>query len=369
MPLDTAFVAEDSKCEGERDAEATFLVSTGWEVPVPREPSEDSGPRHAVDHAGQQDAVAVPEEERAADPPPVQRGGHAALPAAETASGHAWQYRLASHVLTIVALLSLSFLVELTLLGGLRHDRDQAENLERLRQQLAEGVAPVAPVDEANRLWASGTPVAILEIPRLGLREVVVEGTSSGTLRSGPGHRRDTVLPGQVGTSVILGRLAAYGGPFGSIDQLRTGDEVVATTGQGRHVYRVLGVRRAGDPLPPPPPAAGQGRLTLTTADGPAHWPTDVLRIDAQLTSPPQPTPAQLPSRSLPANEAAGVGDTSALFAVVLWSAALVTMAVGTVWVRYRTGLWQAWVIGVPVLATLGLGLFDELATLLPNLA
>lgn len=94
-----------------------------------------------------------------------------------------------------------------------------------------------------------------------------------------------------------------------------------------------------------------------------------MLRVDAQLTSPPQPTPAQLPPGSLPANEAAGVGDTSALLGVVLWLAALVASAVGTVWVRCRTGLWQAWVIGVPMLATLGLALSDELAALLSNLA
>jgi hypothetical protein len=199
------------------------------------------------------------------------------------------------------------------------------------------------------------------------LNEVVVEGTSSRTLRSGPGHRRDTVLPGQVGTSVILGRLAAYGGPFGLLDELRTGDEVVVTTGQGRHTFTVLGVRRAGSPLPPSL-LAGQGRLTLTTADGAKYRPTDVLRVDAQLTSAAQSTPIQLPPRSLPANEAIGVGDISALAWVVLWSAALVAGAVGTVWVRYRTGLWQAWIIGVPVLVTLGLNLLDDVTALLPNL-
>jgi hypothetical protein len=52
----------------------------------------------------------------------------------------------------------------------------------------------------------------------------------------------------------------------------------------------------------------------------------------------------------------------------VLWSAALVAGAVGMVWVRYRTGLWQAWIIGVPVLVTLGLNLLDDVAALLPNL-
>jgi hypothetical protein len=61
-------------------------------------------------------------------------------------------------------------------------------------------------------------------------------------------------------------------------------------------------------------------------------------------------------------------GDPSALWGVVGWSVLLVGAAVGTVWVRFRIGLWPAWVIGVPVLVTLGLTASDELATLLPNL-
>ena len=37
-----------------------------------------------------------------------------------------------------------------------------------------------------------------MQIPAIGLHDVViVEGTDSGDLRDGPGHRRDTPLPGQ----------------------------------------------------------------------------------------------------------------------------------------------------------------------------
>ena len=331
------------------------------------EPPDSSHQRLRVDRVDHRGAAAVLEGRPRVQERPAQRVERAQPPLAGAVAGNALQYRLASQVLAIIAVLSLSFLMELTLLGGLRHDRDQAESFSVLRQQLAEGIAPVAPVDEANRPLAAGTPVAILEIPKLGLNEVVVEGTASRTLRSGPGHRRDTVLPGQIGTSVVLGRLAAYGGPFGSLEELRAGDEVVVITGQGRHTFTVVGVRWAGSPLPPPL-SAGQGRLTLTTADGPRYRPSDVLRVDAQLTSAVQSTPVQLPPRSLPADEAIGAGDTSALGWVVLWSAALVAGAVGTVWVRYRTGPWQAWIIGVPVLMTLGLNLLDDAAALLPNL-
>jgi LPXTG-site transpeptidase (sortase) family protein len=316
----------------------------------------------AVSHRRYRVDERLPREERAR--PPV--GGSA--PHDHT------EYRLVGQILGIVAVLALSFLIELTVLGGLRHDRDQARLAALFRLELAQGkdaqgqdlVAPVGPFDDAGLPLAAGAPVALLEIPRLSLREVVVEGTTSGTLMSGPGHRRDTPLPGQAGTSVIAGRRATYGGPFGSIGELSAGDHIFVTTGQGKSSFTVLGVRRAGDPIPPAL-TRGHGRLTLVTTDGPALAPIDALRVDADLVSETQPRPPQLPSRALPPADAIMAGDTSALWGVVGWSILLVGAAIATVWVRFRTGLWPAWVIGVPVLVTLGLFAADDIAAMLPN--
>lgn len=270
-------------------------------------------------------------------------------------------------VRAIVAVLALSFLIELTFLGNLRHDRDQVQLAAEFRIALAQQKAPVGPADDVNTPLALGTPVALLEIPRLGLREVVGQGTSSVPLMSGPGHRRDTPLPGQVGTSVIAGRRATYGGPFRLIDQLRADDQITVTTGQGRHTYAVLGVRRAGDPVPPAL-GRGQGRLTLVTTDGAPLWPTNVLRVDAELTSAAQPRPAPLSSRDLLAAEVVMAGDRSALLGVFGWSVLLAAVAIATVWFRFRAGPWPAWVIGMPVLVTLGLTVIDEIAAMLPNI-
>ena len=276
-------------------------------------------------------------------------------------------FGLLGAVLGIVAIMSLSFLAQLTVLGGLQHDRDQDKVYRELRHDLALGVAPTGPLDENGHVLASGRPVAILEIPRYGVKEVVLEGTSSPVLRSGPGHRRDTVLPGQAGTSVIFGRRGAYGAPFERLRNLQPKDEIIVTTGQGRHTFSVLTVRRAGDPLPSAL-KKGAGRITLVTADGPAFKPTGVLRVDADLTSQVQDAPAQIPSRALPPGEAAMAGDPGELFTLMLWAPLLVAAALGTVWVRHRIGPWQAWVIGVPVLLALGGAVLDPITGLLPNL-
>ncbi|MGH3821519.1 MAG: class E sortase [Pseudonocardiaceae bacterium] len=297
----------------------------------------------------------------------MQRLRRPQTPLAGAAPGEPLGYRLAAQVLAIIAVLSLSFLIELAFLGNLRHDRDQAQLAAQFRLELATGTAPVGPFDETSTPLATGTPVALLEIPRLQLREIVVEGTSSAALMSGPGHRRDTPLPGQVGTSVVAGRRATYGAAFRSIGQLRAGDEIIVTTGQGRSSLAVQGVRHAGD-LVPPTLARGRGRLTLLTTDGPALLPTSVLFVDADVTSAAQPRPAQLPSQALGPAEAAMAGDSSALLGVFGWSVLLAAVAITTVWFRFRAGLWPAWALGVPVLVPLGLLVADEIAAMLPNL-
>ena len=332
-----------------------------------REPPGTSHQQLGVERAERRDAAPALEEDGRVDERPPPRVRRSQPPLADALLRHSVEFRLTGQVLGIVAVLALSFLIELTVLGNLRHDRDQAQLAADFRIELALGTAPVGPLDDANKAVTAGAPVAILDIPRLGLREVVVEGTSSSTLMSGPGHRRDTPMPGQVGTSVITGRRATYGAPFKSINQLRVGDQIKATTGQGKHSFKVLDVRHAGDPLPPTL-SRGQGRLTLVTTDGPALQPTDVLRVDAALVSEAQSRPAQLPAAALPAADALMAGDTSTLLSIVGWAILLVAAAVATVWVRFSTGLWQAWVIGLPVLVVLGLTASDDIAAMLPNL-
>lgn len=275
---------------------------------------------------------------------------------------------LLAPVLTSLGILLLGFVLTVSVLGNLRHARDQQTAYAELRKTLAEATAPVGQTTFEGKLVPLGTPVALLTIPQIGLNEVVLEGTTSGVLRSGPGHRRDTPLPGQAGFSFILGRQAAYGAPFADIKNLRAGEEFTVTTGQGEARYRVLGPRRAGDPVPPPPPA-GKGRLVLSTGNGPPYLPDGVLRVDADLVTDAQPSARRIiTALALPASEGEMKGDATALVALLLWAQAFLLATAGVTWARVRWGRRQAWVVGVPLLAFLGVTLADELARLLPNL-
>jgi sortase A len=98
-------------------------------------------------------------------------------------------------------------------------------------------LAPVVPV--AQPLPADGEALARLEIPRMGLNRIVVEGATADDLKKGPGHFAETPLPGQLGNAAIAGHRTTHLHPFLDIDKLQPGDEIIATTLNGRYVYHV----------------------------------------------------------------------------------------------------------------------------------
>lgn len=283
---------------------------------------------------------------------------------------------MARDALGLVAFLAFGFVLVVTTVGGFQQSRDQQILLGQFRSDLANAVAPVSQTGVVDRaLLAEGTPVALISLPTIGVEAVVAEGSASSVTTSGPGHRRDTVLPGQVGTSVVMGRQVTYGGVFGGLDRLAVGDRFTTTTGQGTATFEVTGRRLAGDPLPAAAP--GVARMTLVTASGPAFLPVGVLQVDARLVSTdvdgvgsddPFPTPARLfAAGSLGAEERAMAGDVGDLYPLVLWTQALLLALVLFVFARVRWGRWQAWVGAGPVVAVVGLTVASQTALLLPN--
>jgi sortase (surface protein transpeptidase) len=269
--------------------------------------------------------------------------------------------------LTMFAAVLFGFLINLTLLSQLQHVVAQQELRADLADQLAAGSAPVSEGTFDNVLLSDGDPVARLEIPSIGVDQIVVEGTSSASLTKGPGHRRDTFLPGQAGTSVLMGRATAYGGPFGRIQELPPGESISVITGQGEHIYRVLGVRYAGDPSPSFKP--GTGRLVLETARGGPYMPSGVVRVDAELVSEVKADgPRRTTFATLDPPDKELASDFGTVWALVFACQFLLLAEVACVWSLRRFGRAKTWVVFVPVLLFSGLLVADQLTRLLPNL-
>ena len=68
-----------------------------------------------------------------------------------------------------------------------------------------------------------GDVLGRLDIPRLGLSVVVLQGTSSRMLRLGTGHIESTPLPGEAGNSGIAGHRDTF---FRGLKDIRKNDEI-----------------------------------------------------------------------------------------------------------------------------------------------
>ncbi len=92
-----------------------------------------------------------------------------------------------------------------------------------------------------------GDAVARIEIPRLGLEAVVVNGTGQGDLRRGPGRHLETFMPGERQLVYIAGHRTTYGAPFSDIDKLKNGDSISVELPYGSVEYRVTDHRVVDD--------------------------------------------------------------------------------------------------------------------------
>jgi sortase (surface protein transpeptidase) len=272
--------------------------------------------------------------------------------------------------LVILAAVSIGLVAQLAYVSRLQHHSAQVDLYNRIRPELALGTAPTGPCGQAacgkrHQPIALGTPMAIIRIPSIGVDQVVLEGTTGGVLADGPGHYLSTVFPGGAGTSVILGRQAAYGGPFGRIHDLRKGARITVVTQVGMSVFRVVDIRSGGsrEHLAP----ATRARLTLGTAAGTAFVPSGVVYVDADKVGPAlasyRPAVHTVPDSQRPMGL-----DTGTLWVLGLLAAALVAVFAGSVWVWRRRGHAQAWIVFSAPLVLIWMFVVDQIARLLPNL-
>lgn len=214
----------------------------------------------------------------------------------------------------------------------------------------------------------TGDAVARIQIPKIGVDDIVVNGIGVSDLRKGPGHYPATPLPGQAGNAAIAGHRTTYGAPFGNLDQLSNGDEIHVQTLQGSFTYRVyqqlvvdpsdVGVLDS-DPARP-------ATLTLTTCN-PKYSAAQRLIVKSALDNPapPLPPPPSLPPPSKLA--VAGLsGDTGSRLPTILTG--LLVALIGATWwlVFHRHPRWTNWIIGAIPFAVALFFFFSYLELVLP---
>ena len=108
----------------------------------------------------------------------------------------------------------------------------QKQEVRQLEQMLTSPSTPNSPKPAA----IAGL-VGRIEIPRLGVSAIILEGTSTKTLRRAVGHITGTALPGQRGNVGLSGHRDTF---FRPLRNIRRDDIITLTTLRGQHRYRVL---------------------------------------------------------------------------------------------------------------------------------
>lgn len=272
---------------------------------------------------------------------------------------------------------------------------EQARSQDRLAEQFATSVslpassasattvpAPTVPATGApdspsttGTVPRHGDAVGRMQIPSIGVDEWMVAGARLDDLEKGPGVFAGSVLPGQTGNFAVAGHRTSYGAPFGSLDKLREGDDIIVTTADGEFTYKVTDSR-----IVPPSEvsvlAQVKDRAIATLVTCHPKWTSkNRLIVTAELApvhTPALPTPlavADYPGDAGSEQITPGwLHDRSRIVPTAAWSAALVAMWVaarrfGRGRVMRRATVWSVWALAsVPSLYVM----FDNLSGLLP---
>jgi sortase A len=84
--------------------------------------------------------------------------------------------------------------------------------------------------------WADTWPVARLIIPSHNIDQIVLEGAYGRTLAFGPGHAESSGGMDNPGTTILTGHRDTH---FRFLQRLKEGDEILLTTRNQQHRYRV----------------------------------------------------------------------------------------------------------------------------------
>jgi sortase A len=268
--------------------------------------------------------------------------------------------RLVVTGLVIVLALLATFAAYELWFGGLLESRSQAQLLAEFKKSLVLDDTPalVTPPE--------GHPVAVVEIPRLGGEQVLVQGIGSDDTKMGPGHDPASPAPGQAGNVVIIGRRTTYGAPFQHLSAMQPGDSVIATTRQGQFTYSVESIHTVPLGDTSVVAATTDDRMTLITSAS-AYRPGNELVVVAKLQGKGLQAPGPLPLRPLGERPGRSTLLNGRWGAILLWGELFaLTLAVTLYLYRRRWSPAVTYLLTTPILITLAVLFFRAVDTLLP---
>lgn len=159
---------------------------------------------------------------------------------------------------------------------------------------------------------AIGSVLGRIQIPRLGLSVIVLEGDSDRVLQEGAGHVPSTALPGTPGNVAIAAHRDTF---FRPLRNIREGDVINVTTPAGSHVYRVMHLEKVKPTDVQVLRPQGHPTLTLITCYPfyyVGHAPRRFIVQAAEIPAIAAAEPEQMPAPSMAARRTVSDGASGA---------------------------------------------------------
>ena len=135
------------------------------------------------------------------------------------------------------------------------YESSNFENRVRLAVPAPAGGSPHLPV-------TTGSPFGRIEIPRIGISVMVVEGVDPSVLKVGVGHVPGTALPGEPGNVAIAGHRDTF---FRTLRRIQNRDAIRLTTLYGSYDYLVESTGVVGPSQVDVLQSSKESELTLVT--------------------------------------------------------------------------------------------------------
>jgi sortase A len=122
----------------------------------------------------------------------------------------------------------------------------QANETRHFQQQIKDfkpAIASEGSVHEVSFHPSTGKTLGEIELTRIGVTAMILEGTDDRTLRRAVGHIPGTPLPGQPGNVAIAGHRDTF---FRALRNVRQDDEITLMTLEGSYRYRVDSISVVG---------------------------------------------------------------------------------------------------------------------------
>jgi sortase A len=122
----------------------------------------------------------------------------------------------------------------------------QARETRQFQQQMKDfkpAITSKGRVQDVSVHSSTEKTLGEIELTRIGVAAMILEGTDARTLRRAVGHIPGTAFPGQSGNVAIAGHRDTF---FRALRNVRLDDEITLTTLDGSYRYRVDSIKVVG---------------------------------------------------------------------------------------------------------------------------